>query len=120
MVSLRILTVVIHLIMTTNIGKRRLLLAAQPVGAGRRAGEGAAGGGGGAAANLEVVVVGDEGLVSVVSLVLAVVGGPRRGIPYRTVYPHRPQWKRVVAFTLVSSYWHIVHVKSAFIYKINN
>lgn len=122
MVPLRVLTIVVHLVIVVDILQRRGLLAAQPVGAGRGGGDAAAGGGGGGAAgmDLEVVVVGNEGLVGVVSLVFAILGGPRGGVPNRAVHPHRPRWKCVVAFPRVPSHRNIIHVESAHIYFFIN
>lgn len=115
MVPLRILTIVVDLVIIVNIREGRGLLAAQPVGAGRGAGEVAAGGGGGGARmDLEIVVVGNEGLVGVISLVFAILGGPRGGVPNRAVHPHRPRRKCVVAFPRVPSDRNIIHVESAF------
>lgn len=112
MVPLRVLTIVVDLVIIVNIREGRGLLAAQPVGAGRGAGEVAAGGGGGGAGmDLEIVVVGNEGLVGVISLVFAILGGPRGGVPNRAIHPHRPRRKCVVAFPRVPSDRNIIHVE---------
>lgn len=114
MVPLRVLTIVVDLVIIVNIREGRGLLAAQPVGARRGAGEVAAGVGGGAGMDLEIVVVGYEGLVGVISLVFAILGGPRGGVPNRAVHPHRPRRKCVVGFPRVPSDRNIIHVESAF------
>lgn len=114
-VSPRILAVIVHLMVPLNPRHGGVLLRAQPRVAARRARSRPAPRRGRrlTTANLEIPVPPHERLVIVIRLVLAVLGGPRRGVPYRAVHVHRPFWKRGVALPRVPPDRHVVDKESA-------
>lgn len=68
---------------------------------------------GGATTGFEVGVTGHKWLVPIVGFILAIFGGPRRGIPYRTINPHWPKRKGRITLPCVPPYRNIIHKESA-------
>lgn len=114
MVPPRVSAVVVDHVVRLNPSHRVVLLPGEAARAEGRGGDGVAPGWrvGRAAARFEVGVPRDEGLVPVVGLVLAVLRGPRRGVPYGPIQPHRPHREGRRALPRVPPYGYVVHEES--------